>query len=122
MRLQMSQHISLQCIFSNKQLWGNSYLFALHYSKFNHISYYIYIYISFLYQGFLSRTLTSHRRLGERRGTILFHSTTSTRSRTFRHLFATLRVRGLPHIFNRLYLPDCYSMRFTTLSNNYLID
>ena len=28
-----------------------------------------------------------------REGTILFHSTTSTRSRTFRHLFATLHVR-----------------------------
>ena len=31
----------------------------------------------------------------------LFHSTTSTRSRTFRHLFATLHVRWLSHIFNR---------------------
>ena len=28
-----------------------------------------------------------------REGTILFHSTTSTRSRTLRHLFATLHVR-----------------------------
>ena len=36
-----------------------------------------------------------------REGTILFHSTTSTRSRTFRHLFATLHVRWLSHIFNR---------------------
>ena len=36
-----------------------------------------------------------------RDGTILFHSTTSTRSRTFRHLFATLHVRWLSHIFNR---------------------
>ena len=36
-----------------------------------------------------------------RQGTILFHSTTSTRSRTFRHLFATLHVRWLSHIFNR---------------------
>ena len=32
---------------------------------------------------------------------LLFHSTTSTRSRTFRHLFATLHVRWLSHIFNR---------------------
>ena len=32
---------------------------------------------------------------------ILFHSTTSTRSRTFRHSFATLHVRWLSHIFNR---------------------
>ena len=32
---------------------------------------------------------------------LLFHSTTSTRSQTFRHLFATLHVRWLSHIFNR---------------------
>ena len=32
---------------------------------------------------------------------LLFHSTTSTRSRTFRHLFATLHVRWLSRIFNR---------------------
>ena len=32
----------------------------------------------------------------------LFHSTTSTRSQTFRHLFATLHVRWLSHIFNRI--------------------
>ena len=32
---------------------------------------------------------------------LLFHSTTSTRSRRFRHLFATLHVRWLSHIFNR---------------------
>ena len=32
---------------------------------------------------------------------LLFHFTTSTRSRTLRHLFATLRVRWLSHIFNR---------------------
>ena len=37
-------------------------------------------------------------------------------SRTFRHLFETLQVRLLSHIFNR------YSMRFTTLLNYYLID
>ena len=32
---------------------------------------------------------------------LLFHSSTSTRSRTFRYLFATLHVRWLSHIFNR---------------------
>ena len=32
---------------------------------------------------------------------LLFHFTTSTHSRTFRHLFATLHVRWLSHIFNR---------------------
>ena len=58
-----------------------------------------------------------------REGTILFHSTTSTRSRTFRHLFATLHMRWLSHTFSLhcLYLPDYYTMRFTTLSNYYLI-
>ena len=33
---------------------------------------------------------------------LLFHSTTSTRSRTVRHLFATLHVRWLSHILNRI--------------------
>ena len=32
---------------------------------------------------------------------LLFHATTSTRSRTLRHLFATLHVRWLSRIFNR---------------------
>ena len=32
---------------------------------------------------------------------LLLHSTTFTRSWTFRHLFATLHVRYLSHIFNR---------------------
>ena len=32
---------------------------------------------------------------------LLFHSTTSTRSRTLRHLFATLHVRWLSRTFNR---------------------
>ena len=32
---------------------------------------------------------------------LLFHSTTSTCSRTFRHLFATLHVKWLSYIFNR---------------------
>ena len=50
----------------------------------------------FFYQGFLSQTLTTHRTAGE--GSeggdhLLFHSTTSTRSRTFRYLFASLHVR-----------------------------
>ena len=31
---------------------------------------------------------------------LLFYSTAFTRSRTFRHLFATLQVRWLSHIFN----------------------
>ena len=50
---------------------------------------------------FFSRTLTTHRTAGEGRRQSLFHSTTSTRSRTFRHLVATLHLRWLSHIFNR---------------------
>ena len=38
---------------------------------------------------------------GKGGGHLLFHSTTSTHSRTFRHLFAILHVRWLSHIFNR---------------------
>ena len=45
--------------------------------------------------------LTGHQ--GKGGGTVfLFRSTTSTRSRTFRDLFATLHVRRLSHIFNRI--------------------
>ena len=62
---------------------------------------YVYIYIFFFYQDFLSRTLTTHRTAGEGRAHLLFHSTSSIRSRTFRHLFATLHVRWLSHIFHR---------------------
>ena len=36
-----------------------------------------------------------------REGTILLHSSTSTRSPTFRHLFATFHFRWLSHILNR---------------------
>ena len=53
----------------------------------------------FFCQGFLSRKLTGQQ--GKGGDHLLFHSTTSTRSRTFRHLFATLHVRWLSHIFNR---------------------
>ena len=59
-----------------------------------------------------------------REGTILFHSTTSIRWRTFRHLFATLHVKWLSHIFirNACIYHTTYSMRFTALPNYYLID
>ena len=56
----------------------------------------------FFYQCFLSRTLTGHRRAVEVRGSSFISSTTSTRSRIFRHLFATFYVRWLSHIFNRI--------------------
>ena len=54
----------------------------------------------------------------------LFHSTTSTRSQTSRHLFATLHVRWLSHIFNRNACIYQAATRwdFTTLSNWHLID
>ena len=38
---------------------------------------------------------------GKRGDHLLFHSTTSTLSRTLRHLFSTLHVRWLSRIFNR---------------------
>ena len=45
----------------------------------------------FSIKGFLSQTLTTRRTAGEGRGHLLFHSTTSTRSRTFRYLYVTER-------------------------------
>ena len=44
------------------------------------------------------RRFTEHHRTA-REGRV-FHSSTSIRSRTFRHLFATLHFRWLSHIFN----------------------
>ena len=56
----------------------------------------------FFNQGFLSRALATHRgQQGKGGDHFLFHSTISTRSQTFRHLFETLHVRWLSHIFNR---------------------
>ena len=55
----------------------------------------------FFLSGFSSQILTIHRTgQGKRGDYLLFHSTTSTRSRTSRHLFATLHVRWLSRIFN----------------------
>ena len=45
------------------------------------------------YQGFLSRTLTTHRTAGKGGDHLLLNSSTSTRSRIFRHFFVTLHVR-----------------------------
>ena len=55
----------------------------------------------FFYQGFLHRHWQFTGQQGKRGDHLLFHSTTSTRSRTLRHLFATLHVRWLSRIFNR---------------------
>ena len=57
---------------------------------------------------------TIHRTTRGNDGTIfLFLSTTSTRSRTFRYLFATLHVRLLTHICNRVTC-NYQNPRFTT--------
>ena len=66
--------------------------------------------VSFFLSGFSFTKI--HRTAWEGRDHLLFHSATSPHSRTLRHLNS-----------DRLYLPDCcYSIRFTTLSNYYLID
>ena len=54
----------------------------------------------FFYQDFLHWHLQFTGQQGKGGDHLLFHSTTSTRSRTFGHLFATLHVRWLSHIFN----------------------
>ena len=69
-----------------------------------------------------------HWRLTGQRGMggdyLLFHSTTSTRSWIFRHLFTTLHVRWLSHIFNSIacIYQTATGWDFTTLLNCYLID
>ena len=60
--------------------------------------------IFFFYQDFLSRTLTTHRTAGEGRGPF-FISTNSTRSPTFKHLFATFMWDDY-HIFTKLLLDE----------------
>ena len=80
------------------------------------------IIINFFYQCFLSRNLITHRT-----GVIrlyLFHCTTSTRSRTFRHLCAKLCTWDDYHILliATLVFTRCYSMRFTTLPNHCLLN
>ena len=58
--------------------------------------------VCFFYQGFLSRTLTTHRKTGEGRESSfvipLYHLHPLMNIQTF---FATLRVTWLSHIFNR---------------------
>ena len=54
----------------------------------------------FFNQGFLHRHWRFTWQQGKGGDHLLFHSTTSTRSQTLRHLFATLHVRWLSCIFN----------------------
>ena len=76
---------------------------------------------------FFSWILTTHRTAGEERGPSLplpsfplchFHPFTNVQA--FICNFA--REMTITYFYQCLYLPDCYSMRFTTLSNYYLID
>ena len=55
----------------------------------------------FLLQGFSFTDTDNSRTAREGRGAP-YHSTTSTRSRTFRYLLATLHVRWSSHTFNRI--------------------
>ena len=58
-------------------------------------------FILFFCQSFLFQTLTTYNTTGSEGNHILFLSTISICSWKFRHLFATLRLIWLPHIFNR---------------------
>ena len=67
--------------------------------------------VFFFYQSFLHRHWRFTRQQGKGGDHLLFHSTTSTRSQTLRHLFATLHVRWLSRIFNtRLLLDEIYHL------------
>ena len=58
----------------------------------------------------LFHSTTSARSQTFRHLFVLFRTTTSTRSQTFRHLFATLHVRWLSHIFSS---NDCFYQTVT---------
>ena len=76
----------------------------------------LFFFFFFFYQGFLHRHWRFTGQQGKGGDHLLFHSTTSTRSRTLRHLFATLHVRWLSRIFNcklvftRLLLDEIYHL------------
>ena len=95
----------------------------------NYINFYTYTLIFFSFLFFSIRVFFhGHWRLTGQQGKggdhFLFHSTTSTRSRTFRDLFAALHVGWLSHIFNWnacIYqTATCWG--FPTLLNYHLID
>ena len=74
--------------------------------------FFIFFSISVFFHGHWQLT----RQQGKGGDHLLFHSTTSTRSRTFRHLFATLHVRWhhifliAPLVFTRLLLDEIYHL------------
>ena len=78
----------------------------------------------FFYQGFLSQTIATHRAAREGREPSfisLYHLQPLTNIQTFICHFAC-EITITYFSSHRLYLPDFYSTRFTTLSNYYLID
>ena len=70
-----------------------THLFLCNFSRLNSCDF-------FFLSGFLHRHWRFIGQQGKRGDHLLFHSTTSTRSRTLGHLFATLHVRWLSRIFN----------------------
>ena len=80
--------------------------------------------INFFFLPGFSFTETNDSQGSRERDHLFFHSTTSTRWRTFRLLFFNIdgEMTITYSLLHCLYLPGCYSMRFTTLSNYYLID
>ena len=61
---------------------------------------FFFLLFSFSIRVFFHRHWQFTGQLGKGGNYVLFHLTTSTRSRTLRHLFATLHVRWLSRIFN----------------------
>ena len=59
---------------------------------------------------------------GKEEDHLLFHSITFRHSRTFRHIFQLCMSMTITHFWlHCLHLPDCYLIRFTTLSNYHSI-
>ena len=78
----------------------------------------------FLSGFFFSRTLKTHRTAGEGREPSFipfYHFHLVSNIQTFISNFAC-EMTITYFLLHRLYLPDCYSMRFTTLSNYHLTD
>ena len=84
--------------FTPRCLYRNS-LILIYYIPFNRRSTFFFFFFFFLSGLSFTDTDNSQNSRG-REGTILFHSSTSICSRTFRDLSATLHVRWLSHIFN----------------------
>ena len=80
--------------------------------------------LNFFFLPGFSFTETNDSQGSRERDHLFFHSTTSTHWRTFRLLFFNIdgEMTITYSLLHCLYLPGCYSMRFTTLSNYYLID